>query len=68
MLPVIVPSKENLHYLEPLFRRAVEIRKEGDTSPLSSAKNEEELGGVERIIDDYVDSLYLIDVSDQSLD
>ncbi len=68
MLPVILPSKEDLHYLEPLFRRAVEIRKEGYTSPFTSFKNEEELEGIERIIDDYVDSLYSIDASDQCLD
>ena len=68
MLPVIVPSKKDLHYLEPLFRRAVEIRKEGYTSPISGVKNEEELGEIERIIDDYVDNLYSIDASNQCLD
>ena len=64
MLPVIIPTQTELQAIEPLFRRAVEIRKEENVNAISTTESDEELRAIEHRIDKYVDELYSIDTSD----
>ena len=64
MLPVIIPSKEELLKIEPLFRRAVNIKK-GEYTPIPQPQHlEEELIRIEQFIDSYIDKLYSVDSVD----
>lgn len=64
MLPVIIPSKEELLKIEPLFRRAVKIKK-GEYTPIPHPQHlEEELIRIEQFIDSYIDKLYSVDSVD----
>ncbi len=64
MLPVIIPTPNHLQNIEPLFRRAVEIRKRQNNNALSSLECEEELRCIEHRIDKYVNELYSVDTLD----
>lgn len=64
MLPVIIPTPNHLQNIEPLFRRAVEIRKRQNNNALSSLESEEELRCIEHRIDKYVNELYSVDTLD----
>ena len=64
MLPVIIPAQNHLLNIEPLFHRAVEIRKRQNNNALSSTESEEELRCIEHRIDKYVDELYSVDTFD----
>ena len=64
MLPVIIPTQHELKAIEPLFRRAVEIRKDEYSNALSINNNEEELKAIEQRIDKYINELYSVYVSD----
>lgn len=65
MLPVIIPTHSQLQIIEPLFRRAVGIRKRQNDDALSLTESEAELSDVEHLIDKYVDELYSVDTFDQ---
>lgn len=64
MLPVIIPTQEELQVIKPLFQRAVEIRKSEYTNAIPSNENKEELCGIENQIDEYVGKLYSVNISD----
>lgn len=64
MLPVIIPAQTELQDIEPLFRRAVEIRKDENANALSATEDDDELRSIEHRIDKYVDELYSVDTSD----
>ena len=63
MLPVIIPSQESLSSIEPLFHRAVEIRKHNSSVAKIDDSSVEELRDIEETIDGYVEHLYLINAS-----
>ena len=63
MLPVIIPTEESLRCMEPLFLRAVEIRKHESNETQFSVSTEEDLRIIEDAIDEYVDGLYLINTN-----
>ncbi len=64
MLPVIIPTQTELQAIEPLFRRAVKIRKDENANTLSATENDDELRAIEQRIDKYVDELYSVDTPD----
>ena len=68
MLPVIIPTQEELQRIWTIFKRAVDIKKNEYTNAFSSADREEELGSIERFIDEYVIELYSVNTSNKSLD
>ena len=68
MLPIIIPTQEELQRIWPLFKRAVDIKKNEYTNASSSKDKEEELGRIERFIDEYVNELYSVNTSNKSLD
>ena len=64
MLPVIIPTQEELQVIKPLFQRAVEIRKSEYTYAIPLSEKEGELCGIEHQIDEYVGKLYSVNLSD----
>lgn len=64
MLPVIIPTQTELQDIEPLFRRAVGIRKDENANALSTTESDDELRAIEHRIDKHVDELYSVDTSD----
>lgn len=64
MLHVIIPTQTELQDIEPLFRRAVGIRKDENANALSTTESDDELRAIEHRIDKHADELYSIDTSD----
>ena len=60
MLPIIIPTQESLSSIEPLFHRAVEIRKHISLAANIDDRSVEELRNIEETIDGFVEHLYLI--------
>ena len=60
MLPIIIPTQESLSSIEPLFHRAVEIRKHISLAANIDDRSVEELRNIEETIDGFVEHLYLL--------
>lgn len=64
MLPVIIPTQKELQIIEPLFQRAVEIRKKGYANATHPNDDDEELCSIEHQIDEHIGKLYSVNIYD----
>ena len=64
MLPIVVPSEEQLQRCKILFEEAVEIQKKYFNLQISNNKRDEKLQNVQNKVDAYVFQLYGLKQSD----
>ena len=57
-VPVVIPARQELEKLEPLFKKAVELKQSVAKNKATEENISDELSQIEQNINDFVESLY----------